>query len=53
MMVGDSITTYRYGYARLFATLLTLVRPDDTIQILNVAQSGFTSIHGLELTYTQ
>ncbi|MCO6452798.1 MAG: hypothetical protein J5I90_18595 [Caldilineales bacterium] len=53
MMVGDSITTYRRGYARLFEAMLALARPGDDIYVTNVAQSGFTSTHGLELTYTQ
>ena len=53
MAIGDSITTYRYGYARLLAEMLALRRPDDHVQFLNVAQSGYTSTHGLENTYTQ
>ena len=53
MAVGDSITTYRYSYARLLAALLALHRPDDGIQFVNVAQSGYTSTHGLENSYTQ
>jgi lysophospholipase L1-like esterase len=53
LMVGDSITTYRYGYARLLEALLALRRPADSIQVMNVAQSGYTSAHGLESTFTQ
>jgi lysophospholipase L1-like esterase len=53
MAIGDSITTYRYGYARLLAAMLELRRPNDKIQFLNVAQSGYTSTHGLENSYTQ
>jgi lysophospholipase L1-like esterase len=53
MAVGDSITTYRYGYARLLATMIALRRPDEKIHVINVAQSGYTSTHGLESTYTQ
>lgn len=53
MMIGDSITTYRYSYARLLQAMLTLRRRNDNIQFANVAQSGYTSTHGLENTYTQ
>ena len=53
MAIGDSITTYRYGYARLLEAMLALRRPNDQIQFLNVAQSGYTSTHGLENVYTQ
>ncbi len=53
MFIGDSITTYRYGYARLLAEMIALHRSNDQIQILNVAQSGYTSTHGLENVYTQ
>lgn len=53
LMVGDSITTYRYGYARLLEALLALRRPADAGQVVNVAQSGYTSTHGLEATFTQ
>ena len=45
LAVGDSITTYRYSYARLLAALLALRRPHDNIRFLNVAQSGYTSTH--------
>lgn len=53
MAVGDSITTYRYGYAPLLQALLAQRRPNDRIQFINVAQSGYTSTHGLENTFTQ
>lgn len=53
MMIGDSITTYRYSYARLLQAMLTLRRPADRLQFANVAQSGYTSTHGLENVYTQ
>ena len=53
LAVGDSITTYRYGYARLLQAMLELRRPEDQIRFVNVAQSGYTSTHALENTYTQ
>lgn len=53
MAVGDSITTYRYGYAPLLQALLAQRRPADRIQFINVAQSGYTSTHLLENTFTQ
>lgn len=53
MAMGDSITTYRYGYASLLQAMLTQHRPADQLQFVNVAQSGYTSTHGLENTYTQ
>lgn len=53
LAIGDSITTYRYSYARLLAELMALRRPADNVQVLNGAQSGYTSSHGLEATYTQ
>lgn len=53
MAIGDSITTYRYSYARLLGELMALRRPADNIQVLNGAQSGYTSSDGLEATYTQ
>lgn len=53
MAVGDSITTYRRGYARLLAAMIEMRRPDDGIRLLNVAQSGYTSTHCLEETYTR
>lgn len=53
MAVGDSITTYRYSYARLLAALVAIRRSADDIRFINVAQSGYTSTHGLENTFTQ
>ena len=53
MTVGDSITTYRFSYARILAAMLAIRRPNDQIRFLNVAQSGYTSTHGLESTFTQ
>ncbi len=53
MAIGDSITTYRYGYAPLLQAMLAQRRPADQIQWVNVAQSGYTSTHGLENTFTQ
>lgn len=53
MAIGDSITTYRWGYARLLAAMIELRRPIDEIRFLNLAQSGYTSTHGLEATFTQ
>ncbi len=53
MAVGDSITTYRYSYARLLAAMVAIRRPADNIRFLNVAQSGYTSTHGLENVFTQ
>lgn len=51
--VGDSITIYRYGYVWLLEAMLAQRRPDDRIQVVNVAQSGYTSTHILENTFTQ
>lgn len=51
--IGDSITTYRYGYAELLRALLALARPDDGVQLLNAGQSGYTSTHAREVTFTQ
>lgn len=51
--VGDSITIYRYGYVWLLEAMLAQRRPEDEIQVLNVAQSGYTSTHILENTFTQ
>ena len=51
MFVGDSITTYRLGYARLIAAMAGLRHPQ--LFFHNVAQSGYTSTHGLEATFTQ
>ena len=53
LAVGDSITTYRYSYARLLAAMVAIRRPADNIRFLNGAQSGYTSTHGLENVYTQ
>lgn len=53
MAIGDSITTYRSGYAPLLHALLALRRPDETIRFFNGGQSGYTSTHGLEVTHTQ
>lgn len=49
LCIGDSITTYRRSYARLLNHLLT----PHGIEVVNRGFSGYTSIHGLELTYTQ
>lgn len=51
MTVGDSITAYRRSYAELLGALFRLHKP--TAELVNVAQSGYTSTHGLEITYTQ
>ncbi len=53
LAVGDSITTYRYSYARLLEAMTSLRRPEADIRFVNVAQSGYTSTHGLENVYTQ
>jgi lysophospholipase L1-like esterase len=53
MAVGDSITIYRYGYIWLLEAMLAHRRPEDGIQVINVAQSGYTSTHILENTFTQ
>lgn len=53
LFLGDSITTYAYSYARLLAAMIGLQRPRAQITFANVAQSGYTSTHGLENTYTQ
>jgi acyl-CoA thioesterase-1 len=53
MAVGDSITTYRLGYARLLAAMVEIRRPDDHIRFLNVGGSGYTTTDCLENTYTQ
>ncbi len=49
LFLGDSITTYRYSYARVLALLLE----GRGLHVHNRAYSGYTSAHGLELTYTQ
>lgn len=53
MAIGDSITAYQYGYARLLAAMIARRRPDDAIEVRNVAQSGYTSSDCLENTFTQ
>lgn len=53
MTIGDSITTYRYGYAELLRALLALTPPADEITLLNLGQSGYTSTHAREVTFTQ
>jgi hypothetical protein len=53
MAVGDSITTYRCGYADLLQAMIAARRPDDNIQFVNEGQAGYTSTNGLESTYTQ
>ena len=47
LAIGDSITTYRYSYARMLAHLMS------GAECMNRGYSGYTSTHGLELTYTQ
>jgi acyl-CoA thioesterase I len=53
MTVGDSITTYRRGYAPILKAMLELHQPERRFRFLNVGQSGYTSTHGKELTFTQ
>jgi lysophospholipase L1-like esterase len=53
LFVGDSITTYRRSFARLLASLLAQRRPADGIRVVNGGRSGFTTSHGIELTYVQ
>ncbi len=53
MTVGDSITTYRYGYAEILRQMLDLVDPETPVQFFNHGRSGYTSTHGLEHTFTQ
>lgn len=53
LFVGDSITAYRHSYTRLLAALLAQRRADDAIRVVNGGRSGFTTSHGLELTYVQ
>jgi lysophospholipase L1-like esterase len=53
LILGDSITAYRRGYAEILRAMLDLRRPDDAILVLNLAESGFTSAAGLEVTYTR
>lgn len=47
MAIGDSITTYRYSYARLLKHLL----PQS--DVINHGYSGYTSNQGLELAHTR
>lgn len=49
LFLGDSITTYRYSYARVLPYLLDPLG----VSVSNRAYSGYTSLHGVELTYTQ
>ena len=49
LFLGDSITTYRYSYARVLRYLLEA----RGVSVSNRAYSGYTSLHGVELTYTQ
>jgi lysophospholipase L1-like esterase len=49
LTVGDSITTYRAGYARILHHLLSA----RGVELFNAGYSGHTSTHGLELTFTQ
>ncbi|MBI1281566.1 MAG: hypothetical protein GC179_25795 [Anaerolineaceae bacterium] len=51
MTVGDSITTYRYGYAEILRALLGLVDPQNNVTFINNGRSGYTSTHGLEHTF--
>ncbi len=52
MTVGDSITTYRYGYAEILRALVGLVDPQQAANFINHGRSGYTSTHGLEHTFT-
>jgi lysophospholipase L1-like esterase len=49
LFLGDSITTYRYSYARVLRYGLE----PRGVSVSNRAYSGYTSLHGVELTYTQ
>ena len=51
MTVGDSITTYRYGYAEILRALVGLVDPQQAATFFNHGRSGYTSTHGLEHTF--
>jgi lysophospholipase L1-like esterase len=53
MTIGDSITTYRRGYAPILKAMLELHQPERRLGFVNVGQSGYTSTHGKELTFTQ
>lgn len=52
MTVGDSITTYRYGYAEILRALVGLVDQEQHAVFFNHGRSGYTSTHGLEHTFT-
>jgi lysophospholipase L1-like esterase len=49
LCIGDSITTYRYSYARILRGALAA----RGISLVNHAYSGYTTTHALELTYTR
>lgn len=49
LCIGDSITAYRRGYAHLLRHLLA----PHGVEVVNRGYSGYTSTHGVELTYTQ
>jgi len=53
LAVGDSITTYRYSYARILAAMVEFRRGSEYVRFVNVGQSGYTSSLGLETTYSQ
>ncbi len=53
LAVGDSITTYRYGYAEILRALLELEAVEQPVLFFNHGRSGYTSTHGLEQVYTQ
>ena len=53
MAIGDSVTTYRRSYVELLRAMVALCRPDDAIQFVNHAQSGYTSTHARRGTYLQ
>ena len=53
LTAGDSITIYSYSYAEVLAAMVALRRSQDGIRFVNQAQSGYTSTHGLEQTFTQ
>ena len=49
LCIGDSITTYRYSYARLLGHLFS----PHGVSLINRGFSGYTTTHALEMTYTQ
>ncbi|MFW6070529.1 MAG: SGNH/GDSL hydrolase family protein [bacterium] len=53
LFLGDSITTYLYSYARLLQSMIAAHHDAKDITVINGAQSGYTSTHGLEATFTQ